>query len=154
MSSEQSIDFIAVREEWNSYKLRNGSTLKTKVMLRSLLRSPETGMLNAQFVPLASLFPAVNEDKGSPSDDQTIRPEDVIGPTGFDVVSEAVNIYDIPASRQLLLSSSFLRNVNKTKKFAKDGGRIYQVDFAIAVGPIPYPKREDLLKQELPAPVP
>jgi hypothetical protein len=152
VSAEQTIDFVAVREDWNTYKVRNGSTLRTKVMLRGVIRTPETGMLNGQFMPLASLFP-VKEDKGPPSDDQTIRPEDVLGPTAFDIVSEPVNIYDIPASRQLLFISGFLRTVNKTKKFAKDGSRIYQADFAVAVSQLPYPKREDLLKQELQASV-
>ncbi len=151
MSSEQPIDFVAVREEWNTYKLRNGSTLKTKVMLRGAVRNLETGMVNGQFLPLASLFPAAQEDKGPASEDPTIKPEDVIGPAAFDVVSESVNIYDFPANRQLWFSSSFLRNVNKTRKFAKDGGRLYQVDFVIALAQLPYPKREELLKQELPS---
>ncbi len=130
-------DFFIIREEWNRYLL-----LPDKIPL-GIRMSPvgfnlEGGKMGVEFSQTLKMSPKEN-DKGTPSADQSIRDEDIVKNIQFERLFESLNIYDIPAMRKLVMCKPILKTFSMTRKFDSKGDRIYQCEFHLAVAPIDYP---------------
>jgi hypothetical protein len=136
-------DFIVLREDWNVYRLRNSTIIKSKNSL-AVFQFPQQGA-GGQFeggqvklAPSHVVIPA-KEDLGPASNDVTIGPEDIVGTVTFETIQYPVNVYDFPREAALVLTRLHLLRVTKTRKFDKDGIRIYQLNLGMSLGPTPYP---------------
>ena len=140
-------DFFVIREEWNRYLL-----LPDKIPLR-IRMSPvgfnlEGGKVGIEFSQTLKMTPREN-DKGTPSADQTIRNEDIVKNVEFDRVFESLNIYDVPTVRKLVMCKPILRTFSITRKFDLKGDRIYQCEFQLAIAPIDYPPEPSELSSKV-----
>jgi len=60
------VDFETVREEWNEYKLKDGTTLKVKLILAGVMRSEKQYLPNGDpvyFVTSQNVVRAINVPK-------------------------------------------------------------------------------------------
>lgn len=139
---EQSLNFIVVREDWSQYRLREtGSLVKVKISMSEII---DTGRKKGNLKELK--FGAKNvfykepspDDKGEPSQDTRILPEDVVEKYHFDRVSEPLNIYDV-TDRFLILVKPVLKAMEKTKKFNSSGDRIFNYELDCSINVVGYP---------------
>ena len=106
-------NFITLREEWNRYKLENGTILKSKTALGGIEIDQDSKMGSIQLSPVSPVIVPVAEDRGTPSTDQSLKPEDILGTVGFEKISEVIDAYDIPEKKFLLLIKSHLMRIVK-----------------------------------------
>jgi hypothetical protein len=131
-------NFIAVRDEWSIYKLKNGTVIKSKYSLANVEIDSKSKMLSLKFAQ-ANLVIPVDDDKSPPGADAIVQDVDLLNSVPFDVVQEIINIYDIPESKQILLVRPHVDEVVKTRKFDQSGTRLYQLNLHLAVGSVAYP---------------
>ena len=98
----------------------------------------EGGKAIADFSQMLKKTPT-DEDKGTPSADQSISDRDVLKNIDFERVFESLNIYDVPKARKFVICKPMLKAFSMTNKFDSMGDRIYQCAFTFAVAPIDYP---------------
>ena len=96
-------------------------------------------MGSIQLSPVSPVIVPVAEDRGTPSTDQSLKPEDILGTVGFEKISEVIDAYDIPEKKFLLLIKSHLMRIVKTAKFDVNGNRVYRLDIALAITNVGYP---------------
>lgn len=131
-------DFFVIREEWNSYGLLpTHDKLRVKVMLSGVQLAGEN-QARFEFSQIMKKEPST-DDKGTPSSDQTVTPEDAVEHVTFERIFESLNIYDCPSLRKLIMVKPILVTFTKSSKFDSKGDRIYVLDFRMAVSPIDYP---------------
>jgi hypothetical protein len=132
-------DFLTIREEWNRYRLMPESlTLRAKVYPVEI--KSVDGKIQFEFAQIFRREKSEDEeDKGSPSADQTITDADIIKVWEFERVYESINIYDVPRIKKLILCKPVLESFNMTGKFSAKGKRMYRTTFRLAVAPIDYP---------------
>ncbi len=130
--------FIAVRDEWSIYKLKNGTVIKSKYSLANVEIDPRNKMLGLKFAQSNLVIPA-DEDKGPPGADSIAQDVDLLNSVPFDVVQEIINIYDIPESKQILLVRPHVDEIISTRKLDQSGTRIYRLNLHLAVGTVAYP---------------
>lgn len=134
--------FLTVREEWNKYKLSDGTQFKFKIPLSSVtIVSMQEKKANASFAQLFVKDPCP-DDKGSPSPNPIVTDADIIEKLKFEREFESLNIYDIPEIRQILLCGPYLESVEKTGKFDTTGNRIYRYNLKANISNVPYPTKK------------
>src|SRR5712664_1938763 len=139
-------NFITLREEWNTYKLENGTILKSKTALAGIEIDKDSKMGSIQLSPVSPVIVPVGEDRGTPSTDLTLKQEDIVGTVAFEKISEVIDAYDVPEKKFLLLIRSHVMRIVKTAKFDVNGNRIYRLDIALAITNVEYPPDPPLLE--------
>ncbi len=130
-------EFFVIREEWNRYRLLpENISLRIRISLVSV--NFEGDKVHVEISQIMKK-PPIPEDKGPPSENQSIAEKDILKEMQFERVFESLNIYDIPKMRKLLMVKPILESYSMTKKFDAKGDRFYQSKFRLAVAPINYP---------------
>ena len=93
-----------------------------------------------EFRPPSYVDP-VDDDKGSPSEDERIQEGDVIGEVKFVIIKETTDIYETQG-RTIILIGHEIRKVRRTKKFDRNGTRIYETETALRGAVLPYAMKE------------
>jgi len=138
---KNNLDFKVVREEWNKYRLMNGDSVRIKASLSNLtVAEKETEKERELSFDFKNIFykDPTSNDKGTPSADSKIAPNDVVESVKFEAVSEPMNIYDVP-EQYIILIKSKVREIRKTKKFDSQGNRVYGYHVETAVNIVKYP---------------
>lgn len=132
---EGDIPFKIIREDWNIYKLDNGSTLKIRTPLLALKRV-QAGQTRFTFGNLTMTDPGP-ADTGKPSENQKIKTEDIGEESKFTILKEMVNIYETE-DQTIVLVIPRIRSLRRTKKYDGAGVRIYQMDTQSSVSVLPF----------------
>lgn len=128
------VEFEAIKEDWNIYKLSDGATLKTKITLGKVISPPgikyrqtERFGFNAQKMFIIYVPQSM---KGTPHPKpltpQEIRDSIVEDLDIDETIQESWNRYKLPEGVTIQLKLE-ITNIGKTDKFATDGTPIYSV---------------------------
>ncbi len=126
------LDFEIVKEPWNKYGLRDGSKLKTRVILESAWYFEKDGKknysVNIKMVTVmlcdVSLQGEKNQTKWTEED--LIKNIEVEN-SQYDTISYEVNEYILDDNTRVLIHST-LGGISRTKVYNADGDRIYNIN--------------------------
>jgi hypothetical protein len=136
------IDFKTIRDEWNRYRLENGSILKLKISLQSLApNDSNAGGGKATVAMLMAIEPAA-EDVGEPSQREP-NESDTKTPVKFTPISEITNIYETE-NRDIFLLIPTLKTVLRTELFSSARSRIYVIVATSEFVPVHFPKTQEV----------
>jgi len=130
-SYPQDVKFKVIKEDWNEYKLSDGATLRTKVVLAKVITQAgstvqNTEGFNFQTQNLTVAYVPQNM-KGTPIG-RPLTPQEildsVIEDLDYEQTKEAVNEYKLSNNVTIKLRLMVTR-VSKTDKFNVDGTPIY-----------------------------
>lgn len=130
------LDFEIVKEPWNKYSLRDGSKLKTRVVVKSAWFIEKDGKKNYSIdmenitVVMCdpSLQGAPNQTKWTPADYQkNIDVEDC----RYDTIGYEANEYILDDTTRILIHSNITK-LSRSKLYNKDGDRIYNVGLQVS----------------------
>jgi len=128
-------DFKIVREDWNSYRLGDGSILKVRQLLTRIARPPTADASQPDLgVEMSNLLTAVLPSpnlKGTPSTQQ-YGPQELSQSIAqpnmkYEPIQEVTNEYVTKSGIKLLFQIASL-NVARTSKFGPSGDPIYMVN--------------------------
>ena len=136
-SKEKTIDFEVIDEPWNKYELNDQSTLKTRYILKTVLRSLVNGKNNyrGDGIPITIII-VPSKLKGEP-DKKNYSPKELQenidkGDMKFRIVHEEWNEYLLDDGTTIRMKST-LTNISRTKKRDRNGDPIYNVQNNILI---------------------
>ena len=135
------LDFIVVREEWSVYRLSSGTIVRVKILPTRFVRKDEN-RFSADFKTIIDVTPS-DEDRGvptPPTPSKPMTPEDILGVVKFTPIREAVNIYDIPDARMIIILVLKVEQIIASKRFNEKGVRIFDVKGKVGLASIRYPR--------------
>ncbi len=132
--------FLVVREDWSEYKIKkDNSIVKLKASVTDVVDTKKEGKNRLKFEFSSQFFKSPTEDdKGAPSEDVKINPEDVIEDLEVEKINEPMNIYDIPDMFMITMKVRLI-TLKKTGKYNQKGERIYQYETVCDVSMMKYP---------------
>lgn len=129
------LDFEIVKELWNKYTLKDGSKLKTRVILESAWfiekDQKKNYSVNIKNMTVVMCDPSLqgmkNTTKHTPEQiQQSIEVEDA----RYDTISYEANEYLLDDGTRILIHSNITK-ISRTKLFNADGDRIYNVSLGV-----------------------
>lgn len=129
---EQEVDFDVLKEDWNRYKLKDGTMLKVKTPVMKIFKSEEEGPLGYPNLRVGTRLLAVTTAvpeklKDEPSEDQEIRKEDITEEVKIvGRLKEEWHEYKTHDGWKILVKPVVIK-VFKTNKFNDDREPIYNV---------------------------
>ena len=133
-------DFITVREEYNSYKLENGVTLRLKIPVTSIYNETINGKVEAKIGTATVSRVEIPDDFDTSNLELTEMPitdKDIIKELQIIEKKEGVNIYEIEKS--LLIHAVHLVKVFATGKKNKDGEPMLRFNYEAAIAAVDKP---------------
>lgn len=127
------VNFEVIKEKWNEYSLKDGSTLKTRIILRSIFS--ETVGDKKEMKIDCQLGTLVFSPSLMGPPDMTVRTVEELNNNieirdcPYETFSYEVNEYRLDDASTLLINTN-LTNIARTKLYDKDGTRIYIVETA------------------------
>lgn len=126
------LDFEIVKEPWNVYSLRDGSKLKTRVVLKTAWTFDKDGHKNysvdiQNFTVLMcdpSLQGMKNQTKYTK---EQIQANTEVEDCRYDTIAYEANEYVLDDTTRILIHSNITK-ISRTKLFDPRGDRIYSVD--------------------------
>lgn len=131
MPFPKDVKFEVVKEGWNEYKLGDGATLRTKLILGKIVipagfTLENTGSFNFQTKNMVAVYVPQNM-KGTPLG-RPLTPQEleasIVEDLDFEQTKESTNEYKLPRNIKIKLRFMLTR-VAKTDKFNIDGTPIY-----------------------------
>jgi hypothetical protein len=124
----EELDFEIVREPWNKYKLEDGSILRLKNAAIKTFKSSKFDQFGKPIYSMGgtTLLTATvpKELLGTPSEDEHVSPEDIVGELKFTTICEDWCEYKL-SDGTLLRHKTVVTKIYKTKKFNKYREPIY-----------------------------
>ena len=125
------VNFEVIKEKWNEYSLKDGSTLKSRVILNSIF-SETVGKKKEVKIDCQLLTKVFSPSLMGPPDITVRSVEELnnnieIQNCPYETISYEVNEYLLDDSSTLLINTS-LTNIARTKLYDRDGTRIYLVE--------------------------
>jgi len=126
------LDFEVVKEPWNKYSLRDGSKLKTRVMLKSAWYLEKDGKKNytvdIQNTIVMMCDPSLQGSPGQAEfSNEQIRKNIEVEDSRYDTIAYEANEYILDDNTRILIHSNITR-IARTKLFDPNGDRIYVVE--------------------------
>ncbi len=124
---ERYADFKTMKEDWNEYKLEDGTTIKIKTILIKLINQPNGFGINSTnaigvFVP-SDIVGTPSKTIYSPQElEQSIVKKDL----KFDIVKEDWNVYQLKDGSKLSIKPVLVA-VSRTNKYDPNGEPLYQI---------------------------
>jgi hypothetical protein len=131
------VEFNVLQEPWSTYKLKDGTTLRVKVVLKSLLKESDSSFSigtnnvvaaipNPNLVGLPSKL-----SKGDFDLESNIEAEDL----EITEKTEVWNVYELPSEKTLLKIMGVVVSVSRTNKHDEKGIPLYIVNIQCVVKP-------------------
>ena len=126
------LDFEIVKEPWNKYNLRDGSKLKTRIMIKSAWTYEKDGKKNysvdMQNFIVMMLDPSLQGTKNQTKwTQEQIRKNIEVENSQYDTISYEANEYILDDSTRIIIHSNITK-IARTKLYDPRGDRIYTVD--------------------------
>lgn len=141
MAKEFELDFEVLREPWNKYSLRDGSSVKSRYILMKVKKRESTkeGEKTAYGVEgqnITVIYSVPPELKGPPSK-RTYTPQElsssiVVDDVGYSTLSEEWNEYVVEDGTKIRVKDTVVK-VSRTDKSDKNGDPIYLVQHSTLV---------------------
>ena len=130
MATQTSLDFKIVWEDFTTYKLEDGVVLKCKIPLNRLIDSGERNEKGDLKVMIEGdlVIRVDNVPQQTPSEDPTLKPEDILDEISFKPIIEHPQIYYEYENKQIVIITLQIKKVRATTKFDDGGYPIYSVD--------------------------
>jgi hypothetical protein len=133
---------LVVWEDWNLYALRDSRILKIKspvsrINIKENEHNPGSVHYEVDFDFIIKVEGEIDLQK--PSEDPTIKQEDIVQEIDFELVQARPQIYYMDELRQILITRPSIQKIFSTTKYDTKGFPIYKCDFSIAVTTIKTP---------------
>lgn len=135
MENRKHLDFEIIKEPWNKYSLKDGSDLKTRIMLESVWSIENDGKknysVNIKNFTVVMCDPSLqgmkNQTKYTKEQiQQNVEVEDC----RYDTTSYEANEYLLDDGTRILIHSNITK-ISRTKLFNPVGDRIYNVNLGV-----------------------
>lgn len=131
------LDFEIVKEPWNKYSLRDGSKLKTRIMIKSAWTFEKDGKKNysvdmQNFTVMmcdTSLQGIKNQTKWT---QEQIQKNIEVENSQYDTISYEANEYILDDNTRIVIHSNITR-ITRTKLYDRNGDRVYLVDLSASI---------------------
>ena len=125
------LDFEIIKEPWNKYSLRDGSKLKTRVMLESAWHFEKDGKKNYSVNIKMSTVMMCDVSLQGPKNQTKWTKEQFaknieVDNSQYDTISYEANEYILDDTTRILIHSN-LSGLSRTKLYNANGDRIYIV---------------------------
>lgn len=137
MSTRKYIDFEVIKEQWNKYNLQDGSKLKTRVILNSVIVSEVDNKKQYQFDIYQGTVLLCNESlQGEPTTQKYTSKElsqNIEVPNGrYDTITYEMNEYLLDDSTRLQIHNN-VSGISRTTLYKENGDRVYLVNTQINI---------------------
>lgn len=132
-SNPRSIDFDVVKEPWNKYELNDGTIIKTRIVLKKLVKEmldKKQGKFGIDAQPVTVVL--TSSEQNGPPDPKPHPPEELRQSIEKDdlrytTLAEEWNEYIVDDGSRVRIKSTVMQ-ISKTTKFDRNGDPIYLVD--------------------------
>jgi len=129
--STDALAFTTIREDWNDYRLENGTLYRIKVTITNLRRGKQPLERMGEFSTVVNTEPAP-EDIGQPTEKQVAQEADALEDVRFEQSSRTTNIYE-DSEAEIILVTLMMDRIRKTNLFSSKGSRIFFTDARISI---------------------
>lgn len=131
------LDFEIVKESWNKYSLRDGSKLKTRVVLKSTWISEVNGKKNysadVQNFTVLMCDPLLQGTKNQTKyTKEQMRQNIDIEDCRYDTIGYEANEYILDDMTRIVIHSNITK-ISRTKLYDARGDRIYSIDMQASI---------------------
>ena len=138
--TERYLDYVTVREDYNTYEAENGQLLKSKVSVIDFIEKDEAqggesgnlGFRHVSNVYTTKPIDTSNLEEKEPND---VTEDNVVKELKFTIKKESINIYE--SEKLIILIDDHVEKIFLTDKKDKKGNPIlrYRVDMGVSVIP-------------------
>jgi hypothetical protein len=134
------IDFKVVWEDWTTYQLQNNIVLRVKNPIYRIVEQPQSGSGETYHIDFEVLH-RIEGDIAThePSQDQLIRPDDILEQVSFSPLDERVQIYYIQKYKDVLLLKPVVTKVSATTKYDLKGYPVFNIESSIMMTSVRLP---------------
>jgi len=138
------LDFEVVKETWNKYSLRDGSILKTRIILKSAWNFEKDGKKNyscdIQNFTIMMCVPSLQGEKNQTKyTKEQIQNGIEVEDSRYDTISYEASEYLLDDTTRILIHSNITK-ISRTNLYNARGDRIYSVELQASITITP-PKR-------------
>ena len=131
------LDFEIVKEPWNKYSLRDGSKLKTRIMIKSTWTFEKDGKKNysvdMHYFTVMMCDPSLQGIKNQTKwTQEQIQKNIEVENSQYDTISYEANEYILDDTTRILIHSNITK-ISRTKLYTKNGDRVYVVDVQASI---------------------
>ena len=126
------IDFEIIKEPWNKYSLKDGSILKTRIMLETvwytMINNKKRYSIRTKSSNVVMCAPTLQGPKSQTRyTPQQLQQNIDVDDSRYDTISYEANEYLLDDGTKILIHVNIIK-ISRTKLFNMDGDRIYVVD--------------------------
>lgn len=135
--SKKYLDFEVIKEKWNKYSLKDGSNLKTRLILKSVWYTIQDDKKNYAF-DIHQITTMMCDSTLQGQKNQTKYSKEKINSSievrncPYDTIAYEINEYLLDDSTKIQIHSN-LSNLARTSLFGSNGDRIYNVNLDMSM---------------------
>lgn len=134
------ISFIVVWEDWNIYRLNDGTIFKLKTPVSRIRLKDAAGDGNRLDIDFETFQRIDGEvELHPPSTDQTIRDTDMRGAVRYEIMQERPQLYYLSEMRLILVVTPSISTILSTTKYDITGYPLYKTEIQIQVTSVKMP---------------
>lgn len=131
------LDFEIIKEPWNKYSLKDGSKLKTRVMLTAAWHIEENGIREYSVeIETFNIFMCDPSLQGTKNQtrytEEQIRKNIEVDDSRYTTISYETNEYLLDDNTRIIIHSN-IEKINRTRLFDENGDRIYDISMQASV---------------------
>jgi len=135
------LDFEIVKEPWNKYNLRDGSKLKTRIMIKSAWTYEKDGKKNysvdMQYFTVIMCDPSLQGIKNQTKwTQEQIQKNIEVENSQYDTISYETNEYILDDTTRIIIHSNITK-ISRTKLYDPRGDRMYVVNLTASMNITP-----------------